>query len=142
VQVQVSSTITTDGRGQPVGPQSVPGERGLSHLGFRWQQLLVVLAAVVPLLLFSGALLVWSARLHREAVDRGLADTAHALSIAVDQQIAAWQAALSALATSPAFDSGDFAALYPQALAVAEQHRGWIVVFDATMQQRLNTLRP
>lgn len=112
------------------------------RLGFAQQQLLVLAAAILPLLVLAAILLAWGVQEHRRSVERGLGDTAHALGIAVDEQIVTWRSALEALATSPALDEGDFAGFYDQAAAVAEQHQGGIVLFDSALRQRLNTRRP
>ena len=91
-----------------------PDERPAS-LTLRSQLLALVLIALVPILVLSVVLISWGVRLHRDAVDRGLTDTARALATAVDERIAVWQGALAALATSPAFDNGDFSGFYRQA---------------------------
>lgn len=115
---------------------------GLRQFGFAQQQLLIVLAAALPLVLLAALLLAWNVQEHRRAVERGLSNTARALSVAVDEQIINWRSVLEALSTSPAFDSGEFSDFYEQAVAVAEQHQGGVVVFDETLAQRLNTRRP
>ncbi len=120
-----------------------PLHRGwLRRLGFAQQQLIIVLAATLPLVLLAALLLAWGVQEHRRVVERGLSNTARALSVAVDGQFITWRSALEALSTSPAFDSGDFSDFYEQALAVATRHGGGIVVFDETLAQRLNTRRP
>jgi hypothetical protein len=102
----------------------------------------MALGAILPLLILAMLLLAWGVRENRRVVEGALIDTALALSIAVDEQIVTWRSALEALSTSESFDSGDFSGFYKQALTVAEQHDGGIVVFDPAIAQVLNTRVP
>ena len=118
------------------------GRGWFRHLGFASQQLIILLASFVPLVLLTAALVSWGLRENRAAVERGLTDTARALSIAIDEQISTWRSVLEALSTSSAFETGDFANFYDRAVAVAKQHGGGIVVFDERTAQVLNTRLP
>ena len=95
-------------------------------------------SAVVPLFVFSLALAIWEASATRRAVETGLAETARALSVALERELGASTSALQALAASSAID-GDAAALERQARAVAGIHRGWIAMIDRDGRQLLNT---
>ena len=113
------------------------------RLSFAQRQLGLVLLAILPLLFLAMFFLAWGIREYREAVENGLSDTAHALTIAMDEQVVTWRSALEALSTSPAFDDRDFSKeFYDQLVAVAKQHQGDIVIFDESLAQRLNTRRP
>lgn len=95
-----------------------------------------------PLLLLTIGLLLWSAALSRQAVDRGLNETSRVLAIAVEQEIATWTSALKALTASPDLSCEPSQRFYEQAKTVAAQQGGWVSLVDATGAQRMNTLRP
>jgi len=78
----------------------------------RTHLILLVLAAVLPLLIF-GALMIWQhGQLRYAAVEQGMRDTARALSLAVDREIGASKAVLETLAQSSHLDASDFAGFY------------------------------
>lgn len=89
----------------------------------------LVSAAAIPLLVFAVAVTAWNALATRKAMERGLQDTARALSLALEEQIAAWTGALNALATSSAIDA-DLASFRRQAMEVASHYGGWITMID------------
>jgi hypothetical protein len=69
--------------------------------------------------------------------------TAHSLTMVVDRELSSVQAALLALATSPAFASGDFGSVHRQALQLLKSYPGAdIIVADVTGQQVVNSARP
>lgn len=68
------------------------------HLGVNIQ--FQVLGTLVPILVFSAAMLAMFNWQTREATEKGLVETARALSVAVDQQVEACASVLKALATS------------------------------------------
>ncbi len=69
--------------------------------------------------------------------------TVRAMVSAVDGDLAAVQAALLVLATSPSLQSGDLSDFYVQAKDVLTTLSATnIVLVDPTFQQRINTLRP
>src|SRR5207237_6383644 len=81
-----------------------PGEillRLRSHL------VVLVVAAVVPLLVFAGLIVQQDLAERREVVDRGMQDTVRALSLAVDGEVKASVAVLQTLAASPFLDVAD-----------------------------------
>ena len=69
----------------------------------------LVLAAVVPLLLFAALIVRQDVAERRDLLDRGMRDTVRALSSAVDGEVNTSIAVLRTLAASPFLDSGDFA---------------------------------
>jgi PAS domain S-box-containing protein len=107
----------------------------------RWLAVLV-LAVVVPLLVFGWVTLRWMARSHAEAFTRGQADTVRALALAVDGEVRAWTAVATALAESPSLRPDRLAEFYAEAQQVALPHDGWVVLTVASGEQLLNTLRP
>ncbi len=95
-----------------------------------------------PLLLLTIGLLLWSAALSRQAVDRGLNETARVLAIAVEREIATWTSALNALTASPDLSCEPSQRFYEQAKAVGAQQGAWVSLADPAGAQRMNTLRP
>jgi len=103
---------------------------------------LLVLAAVVPLLIFGGIILWWMAQRHADASIQAQTDTARVLASAVDGELRTWKAVLTALTQSQALQRGRLAEFYEEAKAVAAQQDAWINVVDTAGHQQLNTLRP
>jgi len=108
----------------------------------RKQILALALATTLPLLIFSLAAALWTAYEHRAAARQGLENTTRALSLALDEQIETWKAALLAFATSAPLDEHDAATLYRQAEITARRYGGWIAISLPSGQQILNTLTP
>jgi len=109
----------------------------------RYHLVLLVLAAVLPLLVFAGAAVYHELRQHRDQFESRVLDTARALSLAVDRQIVIAQSISQTLAGSQYLDARDFAAFHKLASAAAEQVKGGrILLFDLDGQQIINTLRP
>jgi len=111
-------------------------------LRLRSHLILLVLAAVLPLLLFTGILIRQSITDQRRAVQDGILDTVRALSLAVDREIAIAQGILETLAGAQSLDRGDLQAFYQIARQAAVKRAGArIVLFDPSGQQRINTFR-
>ena len=66
----------------------------------RGQLRIVVVGTLLPMLAFSVAILLWVHRQAREATERGLVDTARAVSVAVDRELGGTIAALQVLGAS------------------------------------------
>ncbi len=107
---------------------------------------LVILAAltILPLLLFTTWIVLELHREERGRVERGLTDTARALSLAVDGEITAIVAALETLSTSRDLDSGNLRGFHAQAAALRARQEGWatIALADAAGAPLLDLLRP
>ena len=107
---------------------------------------LVILAAltILPLLVFTTWTVLEMHREERARAERALTDTARALSLAVDGEIAAVVAALESLATSRDLDSGNLRAFHAQASALQARQAGWttIALTEAGGAGVLNVLRP
>jgi GAF domain-containing protein/ActR/RegA family two-component response regulator len=107
--------------------------------------LLVLIAGILlPVLLFSGVVLVLLNRQTRTATEKGLVETARALSLAVDRELTASASVLRALATADSLASGDLKAFDRQMRAVLASQPGWqnILLYDPSGQQLINTSRP
>jgi PAS domain S-box-containing protein len=106
----------------------------------------LVLAALLPTLAFGVAATWYAVTGERVAAEGRLRDTAQALALAVDQQLDASLAALTVLATSPAFgpnaDNPDLPALYAQARRVADQLGVAVFVVARDGSHILTTRRP
>ncbi len=100
----------------------------------------LVFAAVLPLLVFS-ALMFWrDIELRRSAIERGMRDTARALSLAVDREVGSILAVAQTLAAAPYVNSGDFKAFYNLSARAAEKSKGaWVALFDRNGEMIINT---
>ena len=79
----------------------------------------------------------------RALTEQRMLETARALTLVVDRELASIQASLSVLATSTSLVSGDLPAFYHRAQVVLESHPdSHIILSDATAQQILNTVLP
>jgi PAS domain S-box-containing protein len=112
-------------------------------LKLRSHLIALVLAALLPLLIFTFAMFRQKARLQHETVERGMRDTARALSLALDREIGALQAILETLAESPHLDTGNLKGFYETgSRALANRKESRLVLFDRSGQQLINTSRP
>ncbi len=79
----------------------------------------------------------------QESVDRGMRDTARALSLAVDREISSARAVLDTLEGSQYIDEGNFQRFYELAASAAAKRQGSrIILFALDGQQLVNTARP
>jgi signal transduction histidine kinase len=117
--------------------------RPKSSSTIRFQLACLVLAAVLPVWLVSGFLVFHAYTAKRDQVNTAMLETARSLTMVVDRELSSVQAALVALATSPGFASGDFAAVQAQVMQLLQFYPGAdIIVADATGQQLVNSARP
>jgi PAS domain S-box-containing protein len=113
------------------------------RFSLRTQLVLLVLAVVLPLLALAAVMFLRDVQFQRAAVERGMKDTARALSLALDREVGKLHAVLETLAASPSLDSRDFKSFNELALRATEQRKdSRIVLFDRSGQQIINTLRP
>ncbi|MBI2987125.1 MAG: hypothetical protein HYY45_10200 [Deltaproteobacteria bacterium] len=110
----------------------------------RTHLIILVVAALLPVLIFAGVMLVIFSAQQRSAVENGLVDTARALSLAVDREIAVSIRTLEQLATSEHLDSGELGKFYDQALRALKIEPSWeaIVLVDPFGQQVINLRVP
>ncbi|MEA4858062.1 sensor histidine kinase [Solidesulfovibrio sp.] len=120
------------------------------HMGSLWNWRTIrfrlaclVAACVLPVWLVAGALVHFAYQEKKQTVEGQLLDTAQSLRLSLDQELARIQAALTALATSPALDAKDFTAFHDQARLLLNGYEGAdIILADATAQQLVNTYLP
>ena len=105
-----------------------------SHLG------VFAIVTVLPVVLFAAGLAAWNASVQRRISERAVTETTRSLSLAVDRELGRAEALLTALASSPLIDAGDFASLHRQAAGLAGD--GWITVIKPDGEQLMNTLVP
>jgi GAF domain-containing protein/CheY-like chemotaxis protein len=115
--------------------------RGLT---IRSQLVLLVLGTVIPVLAFAGISLLVFNKHSRDATGRGLVETARALSVAIDQHVAASTSVLEALAASDHLRTGNLKEFDRTARAVLVSQPRWqsIVLFAADGRQLTNTASP
>ena len=103
-------------------------------------RLVLVMLLPVAVLCCLAALVVYQEE--RQAVTSAALETAKALSLVTDRELAVRAAVLRTLARSQALAQGDLAAFHAEATAVAPQFSNAIVFSDPTGQQLLNTRVP
>jgi len=109
----------------------------------RRQLVRLVAATVIPAAVCTSLLIVYAHDRQRALVENRTLDVARALAQTVDRELARYQAAMAALATSPHLISGDLAAFHRQARQAMRELPGDIFVLsDASGQQPVNTQRP
>ena len=135
--------------GSPVGasdPRTATEVRvpaGWRRDSIRLRLAALVVACVLPVWIASGFLVHYNYQSRRALTEQRMLDSARALTMVIDREIATMQASLNALATSPLLVSGDLPAFYRQARAVLEAEPGtYIFLADATGQELINTIPP
>ena len=104
---------------------------------------LLVAASVLPLLVFTALMFRQNVQLQQQAVERGMRDTARALTLAIDREIAKGFAVLHTLAQSQYLELEDFNSFHLRSFKAIEHQRGaWIVLFDRSGRQVVNTRFP
>ncbi len=133
VVIQVAKLfLSSRSNGQP--------ESGKPRISIRTHLVLLVFAAVLPLLIF-GAVMFWrDVALQRAAIEQGMRATAHALSLAFDREVGTAQGVLETLAVSNYLDTRNFEAFYRLCRTVVETRKNSrIILFDGSGQQIINT---
>jgi signal transduction histidine kinase/ActR/RegA family two-component response regulator len=103
----------------------------------------LTVAAVVPVVLFAAALILYHAGLERSTVERGMRDTARALVLALDGDLQDIKSGIETLAASRHLDgAADLRRFYDEASSVSKSFGGWAVLSDTSGRQLLNTSRP
>ena len=100
----------------------------------------LVVACVLPVWIVAGYLVYRNYQSRRALTEQRMLETARALSMVVDWELANIQARLSVLATSPSLASGDLRAFDRHARLILETQPGDdIILADATGQELVNT---
>jgi PAS domain S-box-containing protein len=103
----------------------------------------LVLACVVPVWIGAGFLVYYNYQNKRALTERRMLETARALTLVVDRDLANMQASLGDLATSTPLVSGDLAASCQRARMLLQSQPGAdIILSDSSGQELLNTFRP
>jgi hypothetical protein len=98
---------------------------------------------VLPLLVFTVAMMRQQLAEKREVIDRGMQDTSQALMLAVDGEVKASLAILQTLASSPLLDSGNLKSFQDLCVRAMEGRRGaYVILFDASGKPLVNSSRP
>jgi len=109
----------------------------------RTHLILLILATVVPAVLFAVGLIVYHTRLERSSLERGMRDTARALALALDRDINDIKTSVETASASRYLDGPvDLAHFYEEAATVSKGFGGWAVLSDPSGRQVLNTSRP
>lgn len=114
--------------------------QGLTHrlrrsVAVTFAVMVVAACAILVTILFSRA------ASERQAILYNASSAASALSLALDQEVAAVQYLLKGLSTSPALRSGDTKAFYEQLKATPVPDGSWLILNDLE-RQLINTLLP
>src|SRR5262245_27732178 len=104
----------------------------------------LVLAGVLPLLVFSIGMVVLLARQKQAALERGLVETTRALTVALDKEFESSITALKGLASSEHLGIGDVVGFYDVSFRVLESQPAWkkIILLDAAGNQIFSTTSP
>src|SRR5437762_1903358 len=104
----------------------------------------LVIAAVLPVLIFAGAVVIIHGSNRYGTAENQLQDTSHAISLAIDRELLASIRALETLATSEHLDSGDLRKFYDQAKQVLKTNENWetILLMEPSGQQLIDLLLP
>jgi PAS domain S-box-containing protein len=109
----------------------------------RWHLVVLIVATLVPLLLFAAILIQQQIKQQQANAHRGLHDTARALSLAVDREMLSARAVLETLEGSQSLEEGNFQRFHHLAAAAAtKRENSRIILFALDGQQLVNTARP
>lgn len=99
----------------------------------------LVLAVVVPLVVFSATVLNYMIVAERQAVLRGMQELARATVFVMDKEMSVSMATARSLAGSRSLMEGDFAEFYQQAKHANAGRDAHLALIDESGQQLLNT---
>ena len=111
-------------------------------LKIRSHLMLMSVAMLLPVVLFSAVALHLLRNGERDAALHGLTETARASALLIDRELASSVAALAQLARSPHLENGNLQAFHQQAMTLNRPGVAWVVLLDEHQQQLINTLRP
>jgi signal transduction histidine kinase len=108
----------------------------------RTHYLLLVCSVLFPVVLFSGIALKLLLDAQRTAAIARIEESARAAALAVDADVGRAQSVLRTLGGSYALARGDLAAFYAEAQRANAGSGAWIILYDESGQQLINTRRP
>ncbi len=118
-----------------------PSKKRRRH-SVRFRLASLVVACVLPVWIAAGYLVYRNSQSKRALTEQRMLETARALTMVVDRELANIEGGLSVLATSGALASDDLSAFYRRAQVVLETHPdAYIILADATGQEFVNTFR-
>ena len=105
---------------------------------------LALMSAVIllPVVILSIVALLILLKAERDAGQRGVRETARAIMLKVDRELALAEGALRALSTSRPLAMGDFEDFKQQAAQARSTESSWVILFDQDLRQVLNTRFP
>lgn len=123
-------------------PSAATGIRRKASIRF-WLASLVV-ACVLPIWIAAGILVYHNYQSKRELTEQRTVETAQALTLDVDRELANMQSTLVALSTSTALITGDLHSFYleSQVLLTVARPGADIILADASGQELMNTSLP
>ena len=110
----------------------------------RFHLIRLVLTALAPLLIFSVGMIVILAQQEKATLERGLLETARALTLAVDREFDSSVITLKALATSEHLDTGNLRDFYRICTRILQHQDNWraIILIDPSGRQLFNMAKP
>jgi len=103
---------------------------------------LMAVAILVPVLIFSTVALKMLQNAERTAAIGALHETARATALAIDRELKSSESAMRVLGASPSLENGNLQLFYKQAKTADLGKNTWTVLFDSQGQQLINTLIP
>jgi len=116
--------------------------RGRPEMSLRLALGTLVLAALLPAVVFMASQARRAAEERLASFEREGRDLAGTLGAYVDKLIAERVGLITGLASSPALRSRDLEAFYQQARSVIDPAEGNVVIFDRSLKMLLNTGQP
>ncbi len=111
-------------------------------LTIRTYLVVMVAAILLPVTVFSAFALHLLRNGEREAVLRGLQETARAAALIIDRDLGASLTTLKALATTPELETGDLENFHKLARPLNRGNLSWTVLIDESGRQLVNTRLP
>src|SRR6266545_4488129 len=116
----------------------------MRHVRLRFHLGVLILGTLLPVLAFSAAMIALNHRQTREATEKGLLETARALSLAVDREVGTSISVLHALAASESLRAADLKGFDQFARSVMATQAHWenVVLYDFSGHQLINLRVP
>jgi len=111
-------------------------------LKVRTHLVLMAIAILLPATIFSGLALEQLRDGERDAALRGLHETARAMALTIDRELASSTAELEHLGRSASLETGNLRKFYQEVAQLQKSPRSWTVLLNENGQQLLNTARP